>query len=35
MNTKIKKITTIGMLCAMTYVIMAVGKNTGRAISEI
>lgn len=26
MNTKIKKITTIGMLCAMTYVIMAVGS---------
>ena len=26
MNTKIKKITTIGMLCAMTYVIMAVGR---------
>lgn len=26
MNTKIKKITTIGMLCAMTHVIMAVGR---------
>ena len=26
MNSKTKKITTIGMLCAITYVIMAVGR---------
>ena len=26
MNSKIKKITTIGMLCAITYVTMAVGR---------
>lgn len=26
MNSKTKKITTIGMLCAITYVTMAVGR---------
>jgi len=26
MNTKTKKITTIGMLCAITYVVMVIGR---------
>ena len=32
MNVKAKRITTIAMLCALAYVVMAVGPRAGRAL---